>query len=172
MYFDGTFRHAKPRSRVCWSLLWIWQEILKCWKWLPKLLIFRKSAENEIFIEMLKNIIAWTQKKKRQRIWSNLTSILLCSQSMMDCPETGAEVYGRLTNFFISIFFSKKFLTRNFFSLNQSKWYIPPKKIYLIIKNSARLKTFDLVYPNFEGTCIEFINEIMQVCWHFKKGLH
>ena len=37
---------------------------------------------------------------------------------------------------------------------------------------SARLKTFDLVYPDFKGTCIEFINGIMQVCWHFKKGLH
>jgi hypothetical protein len=60
---------------------------------------------------MLENIIAWTQKKKRLSIGSNLTS-----------------------------------------------------KIYLIIKNSARLKTFDLVYPNFKGTCIEFINGIMQVC--------
>ena len=40
------------------------------------------------------------------------------------------------------------------------------------IMYSARLKTFDLVHPNFKGTCIEFINVIMQVCWHFKKGLH
>ena len=39
------------------------------------------------------------------------------------------------------------------------------------IMYSARLKTFDLVHPNFKGTCIEFINVIMQVCWHFKKGL-
>ena len=31
---------------------------------------------------------------------------------------------------------------------------------------------FCLVYPNFKGTCIEFLNGIMQVCWHFKKGLH
>ena len=53
-----------------------------------------------------------------------------------------------------------------------SIWSNLTSKIYLINKNLAKLKTFDLVYPNFKGTCIEFINGIMQVCWHFKKGLH
>ena len=51
-------------------------------------------------------------------------------------------------------------------------WSNLTSKIYLIMKNLARLKTFDLVYPNFKGTCIEFRNGIMQVCWHFKKGLY
>ena len=41
------------------------------------------------------------------------------------------------------------------------------------LPNYIRLgKAFDLVYPNFKGTCIELINGIMQVCWHFKPGLH
>jgi hypothetical protein len=37
--------------------------------------------------------------------------------------------------------------------------------MFIVMKNAESTKKFfDLVYPNFKGTCIEFINGIMQVC--------
>ena len=43
--------------------------------------------------------------------------------------------------------------------------------ILRIVRFYVRHSAFDLVYPNFEGTCIEFVDISRKVCIEIVKGI-